>query len=239
MIDAATNLENETLDPRERRATQRLRVLERTTQIGMALTEAMLARVSDAMNAGEVVDSGAVALEYSRLARAVRQNVALEARLDVEIDVLAAKIAAERAARQAEDERRRDLRMRLHTDCVHTAVRQAIKADGAGAEDKARAKRLNERLREYLDDPREEDDIADLPVSALIARICKTLGVAVDWDLWKDEDWAVAEWREDAPGSPYAFGPEAAAVRASPVSTIGSPERGEEASRLETAGASP
>jgi hypothetical protein len=210
MLDTAPTLSpepvdpREALDPRERRAAKRLRALERLSVIGMALSEAMLARVSDAMNSGEVVDTAAVALEYSRLSRAVRQTVALEARLDVEIDVLAAKIAAERAAKQAEEERRRDERVNFNMVAVNAAVGEAIEAEAAQTGDAARTGRLNDVLSEYVNDPREEEDFADLPVSTLIERICGTLGVAVDWSLWKDEDWAVEEWREGAPGSPYA-----------------------------------
>jgi hypothetical protein len=204
MSEPAATPSPEPLDPREARAAKRLRALERLTVIGMALSEALLARVSDAMNSGEAVDSAAVALEFSRLSRAVRQTVALEAKLDVEIDLLAQKITAERAAKQAEDERRRNTRINFRADCVHTAIGQAIEAETTRTGDEERAERLDEQLRERLEDPREDDVIADLPVSALIERICKTLGVAVDWDLWKNEDWAVEEWREGVPGSPYA-----------------------------------
>jgi hypothetical protein len=30
-------------------------------------------------------------------------------------------------------------------------------------------------------------------VSELVARICKDLGVSVDWSLWEDEAWAIEE----------------------------------------------
>jgi hypothetical protein len=42
-------------------------------------------------------------------------------------------------------------------------------------------------LVDRLEDPREADALADLPVSILVAGFCKDLGVAVDWSLWEDE----------------------------------------------------
>ena len=72
-----------------------------------------------------------------------------------------------------------------------------------------------------------------MSVSALVAKICKTLDLPVDWSLWEDEDWAVAEWREGVAGSPYA-----AAVQIPPAPLAPFKPR-EEASRLEAAAASP
>ena len=64
--------------------------------------------------------------------------------------------------------------------------------------------RLVNRLCERLEVPSEEDDLANLPVSTTIARICKALGAPVDWSLWQGDDWAVAEQRQAPPGSSYA-----------------------------------
>ena len=178
--------------------------VERLGVIGMALAEAMLARVSEAMKVGEAVDTGAVALEYSRLSRSVRQTLALEARFDAAGADLAKALADERAARRERAEQARADRIRFNFDCAEAAIGEAIAAETGRTGDEARAERLNERLLEQLEDPREEDEIADLPISALVARLCKSLGVAVDWSLWEDEEWAVAEWREGLIGSPYA-----------------------------------
>jgi hypothetical protein len=192
----------EALDPREKRAARRLDALERLSIIGMALSEAMLARVSDAMTAGEAVDAGAVALEYSRLSRAVRQTVALEARLDAGREDLAKRVADERAARRERAQEARAQRMESNSGHVNCAVSRAIEAQaGRGTK---RARLLNERLETLMEDPRDEDDYALGPVSALVARLCASLGVPVDWSLWKNEDWAAEEWRAGVAGSPYA-----------------------------------
>jgi hypothetical protein len=215
---AGTSEPREALDPREIKAVRRLAVAERMSEIGLAMAEAMLERVCGAMNSGEPVDMGAASLEFSRLELAVDRALALQRLLDADIAALATGLAAERATRLAEDERRRERRIRAHTDCVQTAVRQAIKADPAVVSDKTRAKRLTDGLLRYLNDPREEDTIADLSVSALVAKISETLGLTVDWSLWEDEDWAVAEWREGVAGSPYA--------PSEPRATNGSPSGG-------------
>ena len=239
MIHIPPAPEAEPLDPREAKAARRLAVAERMSEIGLAMAEAMLARVSDAMNSGAPVDMAAASLEFSRLELAVDRALALQRLLDADIAALASGLAAERAQKRAEDERRRDRRVSVHTDRVRTAVRQAIKAQTAGASDKMRAKRLTDGLLRYMNDPRQEDAIAELPVSALVAKICGTLGLAVDWSLWEDADWAVAEWREGVSGSPYAAAKaEAAPVLAQPTSaTVLKPR--EEVSRLEPVGASP
>jgi hypothetical protein len=234
MIDSTTNPETEPLDPREIKAARRLAVAERMSEIGLAMAEAMLARVCDAMNAREPVDMGAASLEFSRLELAVDRALALQRLLDADIAALASGLAAERATKRAEAERRRDERIRVHADGVQTAVRKAIKADPAAVSDKTRAKRLTDGLLRFLNNPRQRDDFAALPVSKLVAEICGTLGIAVDWSLWEDEDWAVEEWREGVAGSPYAAGRlEAVQAPAVPLA------RPEEASRLEAAGASP
>ena len=199
--------ESEPIDPREARAARRLADAERLSRIGMALAEAMLARVSDAMNAGEAVDPGAVALEHARLSRAVRQSLLLEERFDSAGANLAKAVTDERAARRAEQDEARRKRIGLHTGCVGAAVGAAISAESKRSGDKARARGQRARLWEQLEDPREEDEFADLPVSKLVARICGDLGVPVDWSLWEDEDWAVDEWRAGLAGSPYAAAP--------------------------------
>ena len=192
------------LDPREARAAERLEAARRLRVIGMALAETLLERVSEQMKAREPVDAGAVALEFSRLSRATRQCLDLEARLDADGAALAKTRGADQAARRAEDEQARADRFDIKLDCVGVAVGEAIAAEARRSGDKARRKRLDARLREALEDPREEDAIANEPISALIERICGRLGVPVDWSLWDDEDWAVEERRAGLAASPYA-----------------------------------
>jgi len=204
MIESPSIAETEAVDPREARVAERLADLGRLRRIGMAMAEAMLERVADAVSARQPVDTGAAALEFSRLSLAVRRTMALEARFDAEGAALAERRAAERAEKRALDERLRIARIGFNTDCVHAAVSQAIEAEVAEDPDDERSDELGERLMAYLEDPREEDAIAGQPVSAQIARVCKDLGLSADWSLWEDEEWAVIEWRDAVPSSPYA-----------------------------------
>ncbi len=72
---------------------------------------------------------------------------------------------------------------------VRRAVAQAIEAD-AEEDD---FEQLFEDLDERLADREDDGDFLDRPVSELVARICKDLGVSPDWSLWEDEAWARAE----------------------------------------------
>ena len=210
MIDTPTTPETEALDPREARAADRLEDLRRLRKIGMALCEAMLARVHDAMRDHEPEEPGAVAREFDRLSRAVYRTAALETRLDGEKDALAARVKAERASAREEAARKRQAAIKYTTESADSAVVDLIEAEEAAGADKDRTARLYDALSERLEDPRERDDFADLPVSLLVERLCAALGVTPDWSLWEREDWAVAEWRAATPGSPYAPGRAAA-----------------------------
>jgi hypothetical protein len=72
---------------------------------------------------------------------------------------------------------------------VRRAVAQAIEADAEEGE----LEQLFDDLDERLADREDDDDFLDRPVSELVARICKDLGVSVDWSLWEDEAWAIEE----------------------------------------------
>ena len=216
MIDTPTTPETETLDPREARAAERLADLRRLRQIGMALSEAMRARVHDAMRDHAPEDPGAVAREFDRLSRAVYRIAALETRLDGENDALAVRVKAERASAREEAARKRQAAIKYTAERADSAVVDLIEAEEAAGADKDRIERLYDALSERLEDPREREDFFHLPVSVLIERLCAALGVTPDWSLWEREDWAVEEWKTATPGSPYAAA--ASAVAASTAS---------------------
>jgi hypothetical protein len=197
VIESSDNPQAET-DPQVLRAERRLFMLGQLAEIGMALARDLSRRVGEGLERGEPLDGGAVALEFSRVSRAVRQTIALEARLDQDREALAKMFAAERAAR---DRATQQARIEGRRRVVRLAVQGAIERAGGGYRQMGQ---LNEALYERLEDPREDDDFADLPVSALVSRICTALGVRADWDLWKTTDWAAEERRAAVEGSPYA-----------------------------------
>jgi hypothetical protein len=192
-------------DPQKARAARQLRALEELAAIGMELARALRDQVvaATAVQASEPEDgepnsgaaSGAVsgetvALAFSRIARAVRQTLALEARL---ADEDRAGEAEARARREAErqDQGMARLRFMVRAAAVQEAVEEAIEADcGPDREDGGDAERA-ERLLADLDERLEDADDSyfdQLSTSRAAARICRELGVAFDADLWSDED---------------------------------------------------
>lgn len=177
----ATTPSPEALDPAEARAERHSRILQELAELGMTLARAVAAR---AVETGDA-DLG---LAFTRVARAVRQTLALEAKLaDGREAVLAGhiqRLAEETAAR---GRRRKKL--------VEDAVERAIDAECHGET----AEALFDDLYERLQDPRDDADFADRPIGEMIAGICKALGVTPDPRLWEDEDWAIEEARRPGP----------------------------------------
>ena len=145
-------------------------------------------------------------LRYARLARSIRQTLALEVKLREPATVRAKKVQAERE--QAADQAKAAARY-LGAPCKSTALTAVETLIETEAEEKLdgleTAERLLSDLYEKLDDE-PDDDFAGMAVSQAIERICQDLGVIPDWDLWRDEPWAVWEAKYGPPGSPYAPG---------------------------------
>jgi hypothetical protein len=108
----------------------------------------------------------------------VRQTVALEARL--------AEARPARPARSVSDHWRGVRRKRQVEEIVSVIIESE-------PEHEFEAEHLLVDLQERLADGDEEADFADRPLGEMVARICRDLGVAVDWSRFKDEDWAIAE----------------------------------------------
>ncbi|HEV7386529.1 MAG TPA: hypothetical protein VGN89_16715, partial [Phenylobacterium sp.] len=122
-----------------------------------------------------------LALDFARIARAVRQTVALEA-----------KLADDRQAVIAERTQRRDREaqalVQRRATRIEALVERAIEAEASGSE----AERLYEDLRERLEDA---DDLAgfhDRPIPEIVALICKDLGLTPPELHWDDTDWGIA-----------------------------------------------
>ena len=154
----------------------------------------------------------------------VRRNAALDARLREEISVRKQAAEAERAERAEVDAEARakakagaDEGAAGNKTLVHEVVLKTLK-DRAPRD---QMERLVSDLHERLRDPDEDLDFADGPISALVSRVCKALGVEPDWAAWEDEDWAMEEAEVWTPGSPYPLPclPARAADEAEPPGT--------------------
>ncbi len=180
--------------------------LDVLAEIGLGLTRRLQREVAEA-EPGRV-EFGAVALAFSRLAKAVRQTIALQARLE----------APPPAQTPAEPRSYWDKllnpamtppstpastapRSPSPRNMVFSAVGLAI--DEAADDDDDEYERLQDALGDELD-ARDDDAFDRRPIGAIVVEICEALGVEPDLSLWEDEDWAIEEGRTGAPGSPYA-----------------------------------
>jgi hypothetical protein len=199
------------------------RMLARLAEIGMALAETVehqalaqrdLQDVGDRAGVAEVVGAtitlaikGDFGLVYTRISRAVRLTMALEARIDGDRRAWEAGVEAKRPAPTppAEPERLTLAdRVAERREEVDGLVREALEEL---IPDYDELEQLMEQVDERLCDREDYGDIMDRPIGEVFASICKDLGVKPDWSLWEEEDWAVEEARTQAKGSPYAGRP--------------------------------
>ena len=163
------------------RIERHLRGLAELGEIGMELARLVRRQAVEqaAANPDGAVDEN-IGLVFTRIARAVRQTFALEARLAED----RRKAEAETAARRVAETR---LRVGRRKAKVSAIVERVLDAEG----DHGDAENLFYDLGERLETDYDDADFADRPIGELVARICRDLGVIPDWSLWQDEDWAI------------------------------------------------
>ena len=184
------------------RIARQLAMLQELAEIGMDLARAVRREALAEPKDGDQAPARSAAdydLALSRIARAVRQTLALETRLAADHQ------ADQEAGRHIVRESARRLQTQLHRAQRRAQVREiAAEAIDAGIADDCRLEvlaEMDERLERYDDETR--DDLERKPIGALVAEICRALGVDVDWSLWEHEEWACLEAVTKAPGSPY------------------------------------
>lgn len=208
-------------DAAEARAAERGRELADLAAIGMNLARALerqalaLAAASEAVAgriaAGDLEPAEAAAviadlgrgpdlgLGFSRLSRAVRLTLALEARLaEGPLEPVAAVSPARDPDLDAKAVKgfRRTMRRIATLEAVETLIERE-------AADDAEADRLQDELIDRLNAGEAEAGEEDPLISAMIAEVCQALGLTPDWSLWEDADWAREEVEAREPGSPY------------------------------------
>jgi len=187
----------------EARLARQLGILQELAEIGMQMARAVrdeaLAPVEPPAEAPATpaprsrFEGKDLALQFSRIARAVRQTMALETR--VAEGIATARQAHEQrtvgAARLALDDRQDDIR---------GFVAQAIEAEADRRELPEReVERLTDELDERLEGGGYDDALADGPIAELVARICFDLGLTPDWRIWDDQDWAIQYLKDHTP----------------------------------------
>jgi hypothetical protein len=178
-------------------AQQQLRQLQELAEIGMQIARTLPAQAAALAPSDDPAVAGQVALTFSRVARAVRQTLALEARLRRDLKDGLGALRAERKA-QADAARAEALAQRRRG--LRRAGRQAI-ADHQPVFEQGG---LNDRLDERIEDLCDGEALMDRPFSAVLCEIFDALGVIADWTIWRYEPWALEEVRDRPPGSDFA-----------------------------------
>jgi hypothetical protein len=184
MFDADATPDPAPSDPAVDRAERHGRVLQELTDLGMNLARAVSAQAADA----DPATAHGLALDSARIARAVRQTVALEGRLADERRT----VIAERAQRRV---READAVARRRTSRIETLVERAIDAEASGSE----ADNLYADLRERLEDADDLEDFHGRPIPEIVALICKDLGLTPPELHWDDADWGLVSEAVQAP----------------------------------------
>ncbi len=175
------------------RTARHLRLLAELAEIGMELARDLRRQAlepdAERMDAA-AGDTGAretgtgvradLGLVFARIARAVRQTVALEARLASDAAAGARLGMAAEAGRAARERvRGRQLKAR-----VRRVVEEAIAAEATGHE----AENLRFDLDERLEDPDIEAELGWRPIGVIVAGICADLGIDVDLSGFSDAE---------------------------------------------------
>jgi hypothetical protein len=192
MADNAAQIDPDDRETRtQARAERQLSMLAELAEIGMQMARAVR---DEAVARADAVDgaarpsrfgSGDLGLVYSRIARAVRQTLALETRLADEIEKAGVERARDRleTLRRAATERQEQIR-----DYVAEAIEaEAVERNAADSD----VERLLDDLDERIEAGDYDDTLDTAPIGELVARICADLGVIPDWDLWNDQEWAL------------------------------------------------
>ena len=168
-------------------------MLREMAEIGMDIARAL--RTVAQAQAAQAVAQPAPArvasdpgLGFARVARAIRQTLALRAKLLDDSRERDRKIAAD-----AQQRKTAAARKRRKTAEIARAVELAIDDE---AETESDAEHLLADLRERLEDAEIDDEIGDGNVGDIAARICRDLGLTADWSLWQNEIWFATEgWK--------------------------------------------
>ena len=206
-------------------AQEHLGVLRALRDMGMTLARTLTRQVvaqaeadEARAEAGEVADAPRraapvdPALSFSRISRAVRLTLALEARTHQAIEA-AAKAGAANDGVAADDGASRVIdyegvarRFRAVVERqIDNDIRRAVEDTIEAASDDPEAM---DRLKDELSERLREDDVFaerfDWPIGEAVALICQDLGLTPDWERWNIRGWARGEAQMSPPGSPYA-----------------------------------
>jgi hypothetical protein len=169
-----------------------LRLLGRLAEIGLDVAETV---GQQARGETEAPAKGDLSLAFARVSRAVRLTVALQQKL---VDGLEAMESGRPAPKDG---------ARPDPDYVLKARVERIVERTAEAEhddDEWAVDRLVRETAEGLDDIDLYGDLLDRPISEIVARIARDIGLPLDWSRLAEEAWARTEMQDGETGEPLA-----------------------------------
>jgi hypothetical protein len=174
------------------RTERRLARVEELAELAMGM-----ARLVSAQAHAEPQKAGELSLQFARIARAVRQTLALEAHFcepqpaaapprPEEVPPWTARGMSEADYRAA----KRAANRRFESEMI---VGRAIEREADARDDESLLVSLAD---EYEDLTEPELFASDASLAEIIAGICADLGIAPRWDEWKKKDWGALAQRE-------------------------------------------
>jgi hypothetical protein len=186
-------------------AARHVRMLQELAELAMKMARQVAAEPeAGAEPAAEKVGGGNPGLVLTRIARCVRQTVALEAKLSADYRGWVAKSVAERAAALAKQAERAAAAEARRRERKKIKVERAAKTVIECSTEQVHHDQCRGMVTEWLWDSDDDADFADRSVGEIIAAICRDLDIPLD--LWKFEGelWVMEEMRTKPPGSPVA-----------------------------------
>ncbi len=191
--DPASPAADEAPDPCVVRAERRLRLLEELTEIGMELARALRPGAAEAREDPSDDEARAKGRDpadaFSRLSRAIRLTVALEARTDAELRDLKAGVVSVRDDERAEAAERAEkaaqmARMTRKAEVAYLVANIAQAEIGEGDQWENLCAALDERL----DEDEAYENLDRWPLRETVERLCKDLALSPDWSRWNGAD---------------------------------------------------
>ena len=196
-----------------------MRMLRRLAEIGMARAEQLHRQSEDAAKvrrAEPAAPPDADAPDLSKPDRS-KHDLALHrtGRMVRQCMLLSLKFYNERlerdkqatAAHAVVEQRRKARRKQQIERVVKQAIEREKQCEDADEEDDFDLYGLQRALSERLDEDDIERDLDRCSRGELIARICREFGIEPNWQLWRQQQWALEEARLKPLGSPYAEPP--------------------------------
>jgi hypothetical protein len=164
---------------------RQLEVLGRLAEAGLNVALAIERRAAAAADEAAPAELDEIALAYDRVARAVRRTIALQSeRIDYLLSPKPSPAVPDEAAKRK-------------AAVEHIVRRQANKQHRPDFTD-----RIAREARDWLEDENIYGDILAHPISELLDRICRDLGLPLDWARMAQEAWAQEELRGETVGQP-------------------------------------